>query len=175
MPLTQAIAIVLVRLWAAHAFVQSALTLPYLLGSWNDESVRSLAGLLTWLALAVAAWILARPLSRVFAASVQSAAPARIGSDDLVAIGTFLIGIYLLAIRLPSALRATGEAILHVISGDNSAQTSGVFVELGHFDLANLAAQWSVIAIAFFFVFRARGLSRFFSWLRGAAPSFRSD
>jgi hypothetical protein len=108
----------------------------------------------------------------VFAPPVRSEDPARIGSDDLIAIGTFLIGIYLLAARLPAALSTTGEAILHFVNGDHTAQTSGVFVR--YFDVASLATQWGVVAIAIFLVFRARGLNQLVSWLRGATPSFES-
>lgn len=177
MPLPQAIAIMLIRLWAATSFVASFLNLPIRLNAYtpdNAEMIGYIAGSFAWVLVTVATWFLARPLSAIIAPRGQSTPPGAADYNDLTTVGTFLVGLYILSVRLPAAVVKAIQLINGFLQGSTTAETSGVFGKVVYFDAAELAAQWGVIAIAFFLVGRPRGIAKLVSSLRTATPSFHS-
>lgn len=173
MPLPRVIVILLLRLWALYTIATNVLYgIQFLVWQWSGEelgeavSTRYYAFGSIYVALGLLVWFLARRLSYVivperFAASTSDMAP--VAAEDLVGIGSFLIGIFQLSSKLPSL--AT-----HFVTLIDRLQTNATH-QFPQGDVlpfvANVVADTGVIAIALFLTFRPRGIARLFAFLRG--------
>ena len=167
-----AILIVIIRLWAAGVLVsslsQSMLVLSLFFDGTTDAFGRSAyISFFVWLAAGVCAWVLAPRIVRsVYKGKDDGKYVFTVNADALVAIGSFLIGCYLLAQYLPPLAVQTGALFAQLAEHDQSSDARPFYIP--YHTLFNSVL---LVAAGGWMAFRAGDLARIFSWLRSAGLS----
>lgn len=176
MTLTRVLVILLLRLWGLNVIVMNVLHgLQYAMMDVGGQGYGTHYYLFEsiWIGLGLIAWFLARPLARLIIRdeAANSAADHTLpNTEEFVTIGTFLIGIFQLASRLPSTATHIVISVARLHANETHAQfyQGDVLV-----DIANVVADVGVVAIALLLTFRPRDLARMFVWLRRTANGTR--
>jgi hypothetical protein len=167
MTAVQALAVVIIRLWAVGALISALFGVSQMAGlvASGDEMYRNTPfgylQLATYL-LILAFWILVLAYSRRvtmwLVPPVKEADHAvKIEPADLIRIGSFLIGVYYLTQYVPDFMRTVSAAILE---SRQTGMSYGRAVELAVSIIAILIALWLIL--------RTNHLARLFAWLRRA-------
>ena len=121
------------------------------------------------LAVALLALFLAKPLARLVApADRQPGSPARpVSPDELVSMGSFLIGLLLLVWRLPGLLVQLAQIVLKRMQ---DLDAEGTFTTGPIFNVWSAAEQAIVLLIALWLFLRPGTLAGLYRWLRRAGP-----
>lgn len=116
--------------------------------------------------LGILLFVLARPVARLIAPPEQTPGHTSVTGEEIVSIGSFLMGVALLVLHLPDVLLETLKYALALMR-DLDAQ---VFV--GYWRDAWTAAEKALILlIGFWLVLRPSTLAGLYRWLRTAAPA----
>ncbi len=168
MSVARTIAIVALRLWAANGIILSVSTLTFLvIGAIQNSSELSIANLIVqplFLVLALLAWKYPATIASFIVPSPPPRADdqlPKLDTETAVTIGTFLVGLYILTLRLPPALLYATRYALNALNPDNQTR---------YFDVLRLIENLVIAAVALFLFFRASDIARLFVWLRRAAP-----
>ncbi len=151
----EAITMVIIRVLAAYWFFTTmAGYIPFVFALGGEAllhayyiSLICVSGTLWFLARRIAAWAL--PADSAGVVDMTS-----IDARDLLAIGTFLIGLFFFLDTFPAAIQNT----LFYVDASPPIGWDGV---------GRLLGPWVLSVVALLIMFRADEISRFFSWLRG--------
>ncbi len=172
-----AIIVVMIRLWAASAIINSLMLAPVYvemtLSGTPDRSIAfQLAAFGVWLIFGIFAWYGAPWLSRrVLGNSEKSDINLNIDAQTLIAIGSFLIGISYLAQYLPPILIDWASWLIER-AGESPTQESQFGTSqrnIIHWD--RFISNFSIVIVASIMAFRPSYLARIFTWLRSAGHS----
>jgi hypothetical protein len=169
MSFLQAIGILSLRLWAimrVPTLVSGLVSLlPGSVNVGNRELYYYYAANALYGLLALGAFIFARPIvvriTRGLDQKEVHAGP--LSAEDLLMIGSFLIGFWFLLAHLAPALLGTGMAIWS--TKELSQDIRNVAWTLLQ---APFVTDWLNVLVALFLTFRARDIARMFVWLRNA-------
>ncbi|MEO1241938.1 MAG: hypothetical protein AAFX54_08525 [Pseudomonadota bacterium] len=171
-----AIMVVIIRLWAAGAVITSLSSLPSaaIFAFDNADTVERYSaayfgGLIIWIIIGVIAWFVAPWLARrVHPADANSEITSSVDAESLVAIGSFLIGVFYLAqYGIPLLVdwgswlaKRMGETPIEVWPIDRFQQNTGK-----HY-WSNLISEILIVIAACVMTFRPSYLARLFGWLQ---------
>ncbi|MFP4003507.1 MAG: hypothetical protein ACLFV8_07025 [Alphaproteobacteria bacterium] len=170
MSAVQAIAVVMIRLWAVgyviSVFFAVFQSISFLLS--EQEMFQGLQGYLSLAAqvFLLAFWVLVLVYSRTVTAWVlppvkEADHRIRLAPEDLISAGTFLVGVYYLTQYVPDLLRSMPGAVIEIQqTGHAWSMLTGRLTEFTVSIIAILISLWLVL--------RPSHLVRLFSWLRTA-------
>ena len=172
MSATHAILVLIIRLWAAGIIISGITSLSFFLYSTLDNTQNYIAPILNygvWFLSGVTVWISAPLLSRLaYPVRSENVIKVDINADQLVAIGSFLIGAFYLAKFGPQLLIDLGWWFVH-LAGQDPIEDG----QLG--TLRRYAIEWRstlsnllIITVASWMAFRPAHIAKFCSWLRSA-------
>jgi hypothetical protein len=141
-------------------------------GGWPVDGWPNWPGLIyqiSILAAALLAFFLAKPLARLLTpAARQPGAPAApVSPDELVRMGSFLLGLLILVWRLPGLVI---ELARHVLARMQNLDAEGAVTYSRFFDPWSVAEQAIILLIAFWLFLRPGTLAGLYRWLRRAGP-----
>ncbi len=180
----QALTIVLIRL-IALTFVFSPLanivgTFPgYTLPSSDSEEantyyVYALSMLIAYIGVGVLLWWFSKPISKLIVKGLDHEDPSiDISPPQLVAVGTFLIGIYLVLSVAPSVALDTAQYVSFLNQYPNSSS-------FWSSRWSEIIADWILLGLGLFLIFRLSGIVNVFNWARqdslsGKRPAQEND
>lgn len=165
MSLAQILGILFIRVWAAYLMVSATTySIPLIFGGVHTDEIRYLVLVyVTWLTLGAAAWAFARPITHIVAPIREAgeADPPK-STEDFVALGSFLIGLFHITTQAPHAISETINAIYVLSRREPGAPPSWPI----HVD--DIATAWLVTLVALFLTFRPRQIARLFAYVRTA-------
>lgn len=172
----QGLATVLLRVWAATMLIESIRWVMDFGISWTSQSdsatpetsqylLGALASGATYLAVAVVIWICARPIGRWVGSAIAVAEPVvTFSAGQIVAVGSFLIGVFFVVEYAPQAAMDTVISLAKHARTSDAERLYGSSVDL--YNLRQLTKNWAVVIAALALAFRARDIGRLFAWLR---------
>lgn len=168
----QAIIIVIIRLWAAGKLITGAIGLPMYVSMIMDSGSSGAASLWqglynygAWALAGVGAWILAPRFAR-HAAPGGDGVAVNVDTEQLVAIGGFLIGAYYLLAHGGGALFEMVRIGEHLLKELSKPDDSAAGIVGWRFLISGLAP----VLVALWMMFRPRDLAAlFFAARRGGA------
>lgn len=171
----QAIIVVLIRLWAAGNAMGVIANAGFVIWTASNEesfgySAVLLAQLSIWVLVGGLAWFGAPWLARQIKIPNQSVS-LNIDAPVLVAIGSFLIGIFYLAQYLPPILLDWARWLIHRAGETAIEQAQHGAGPWGIVQWQNFISNCSIVVVASFMAFRPSYLARMFSWLRATGHS----
>ncbi len=169
----QAIAVLIIRLWAAGAIFGSTVDLALLVGHNLEEIIArrffsyAAIGSMVWIFLGVTVWFLARRLAKLALPKTPEGNIAiSIGATEFVMIGSFLIGGFYL-VKYISMFAAKLIRITYQIGSDAPFGP----VKIDPQTLQSLIGDLAILAIALVLTFRPREIAEMFAALRVAGLS----
>lgn len=178
MTAVHAIMVVIIRLWAADAIFGALLYLPTNavlaftdVGDGGALSITYLVGSFGWLIVGVIAWFVSPWLARrIYIVESKSDVTSNVDAMSLVAIGSFLIGIYYLAQYGFPLVIEWGSWMAERMgeSPVEEEQLSSLRRNTSILDWRDLISKTLTALAACVMTFRPSYLARIFVWLRSA-------
>lgn len=172
-----AILIVIIRLWAAGAFISMLGSAPmnvsailggayatdlFAAGYFLHWSLLLVAGLVSWF---VAPWF----ARRVFPTTSDDNVSINVSAENLVATGSFLIGAFYLTQYGALLLVDIGRSLFSAAAENTDVETyTGGRNRSGIVDWHNMISNLSIVGVAAWMMFRPAYVARIFNWLRNA-------
>ncbi len=169
----EAIGTLIIRLWAASTVIFNLpLVFTYSLATEVTQNQLYFFWVFYYpgiVLLGAVFFVFARHIASVLTPkSSETSIRLTVDATDLVAIGSFLIGLYHLANKLPGTLYQTAFLVIELI------QENGYLFDI-KFQMDSLAIQWIVVLVALGLTFRPRDIARMFMWLRSVGPKSVTD
>ncbi|NOX83430.1 MAG: hypothetical protein GXP06_10690 [Alphaproteobacteria bacterium] len=168
-----AIMILIIRLWAADAIIPSIISASYYVffvdGKLSSVGSEYLIDSGVWVLIGLGAWILAPWLARRLSRAAPNAGlNMNINADQLVAIGSFLIGAFYLAKYGPQLLIDLGWWFVHLAGQDPVEEGQLGTLRRYTIEWRSTISNLLIITVASFMALRPAYLAKIFSWLRSA-------
>jgi len=172
-----AIMVLIIRLWAADAIISMIIIIPkFLLYSgdyYSEQNVVLIATsslhVIVWLAAGVTAWVVAPKLARlVYPAVSDRDVKIEVDAEQLVMIGSFLIGGYYLVQYVPEMFVSLGAVLIEIRHAEPVPFGEPQKELVTTYSAQEFYSDASVIVVAAWMAFRPAHISRIFSWLRSA-------
>lgn len=172
----QAIGVLIIRVWAAKNIFFSLAQLTFFIGMRLEKSVNkdlfdsqyfTAFPLTIWLVIAILVWFLAPFIGKrlLTAEAVDQSISFSIGPEDLVRLGSFLIGAYFVVDVAPAFVGYAISAISNA-GVDQFGQPKAL-----SYDVSNFTAAGVKLFIALVLMLSPRGLAKLFSSMRTAGLS----
>lgn len=127
-----------------------------------------------YLTLGIVVWFAAAPLGKRIGRQIPETAAPEISGDALVAIGSFLIGLYFFIEYGAKALGATTTLAIEMAKQTDAERLAQAPILMAN-DWANLAGNWAIAVLALVLAFRAQGVAHLFGWLRRTGQGAHLD
>ncbi|VAV99305.1 hypothetical protein MNBD_ALPHA05-1623 [hydrothermal vent metagenome] len=166
-----AIMVLIIRLWAADAVISSIISASYYVlfdeGKLSSISNEYLIASGFWVLIGFGAWVLAPWLARRLGQATPNAGlNININADQLVAIGSFLIGAFYLAKYGPQLLIDLGWWFVHLAGQDPVEEGQLGTLRRYTIEWRSTISNLLIITVASFMALRPAYLAKIFSWLR---------
>jgi len=169
-----AIIVVIIRLWAASVIITFVGALPFYavseLFSGDGGTAYSIALLVNnfiWMIVGIIAWVGAPKLSQLaYRADESSKVEIGVHADDLVMIGSFLIGGYYLVQYVPEMFVSLGAAFIEFQHAEPTQLVEPQKRLVTSYSAQEFYTDASIIAIASWMAFRPAHIAHLFSKLR---------
>ncbi len=171
-----ALAVLIVRVWALTTVIEAIGSIPFYwvsLASNNDGAsswaITSLIASFVWIVVGILAWFIApRLASRIL--PNQSADPLKLSitADELVMLGSFLIGGFYLAQYVPTLIISIGSFIIEAGRQDPALPYWAGQLWSHRIDSQSLASNFLIVLVALWMAFRPSHVAHFFAQLRYA-------